>query len=199
MNEESVPKPPEPRKPVNVPPGARPGISRGPAPRVITAPGASVPAPRSIVRSLLATRGWTNINAFAFIIFGCLAAVRTALRWSEFDNDVKILKQSALVEDNTFSWAVFMGRAEMVFAFLLAAACLFAAAKLFRYSGSIGRLQQASRMQELENALRHQHTVWMVLGTAGAMWLLLFSSQAIFFFIGMHHLQEARTEMETEQ
>jgi hypothetical protein len=165
---------------------------------VITAPGAPVPAPRSIVRSLIATRGWTNVNAFAFIIFGCLAAVRTAIRWVEFNNDLEKLKESPFADDSVFSWSVILARAEMVFAFALAAACLFAATKLFRYSGSIGRLQQASRMQELENALRHQRTVWMVLGTAGAMWLLLFSSQAIFFFIGMHHLQEERAEMEQE-
>ncbi|HWB03747.1 MAG TPA: hypothetical protein VG796_12040 [Verrucomicrobiales bacterium] len=188
MNEDPAPKPAPSRKPIIVPAGSRQRSPLRPpaAARVIPAPGAAAPAPGSIVRSLVATRGWANINAFAFIIFGVLGTAGVGKRWLKANEAVRQLE----IEDTT---AVILAKADMIFSAAFAAGCLYAALKLFRYSASISRLRQAERMHELENALRHQRTVWIVLGTLGAMWLLLFASQLFYFFTSWNAI---RTEEE---
>lgn len=190
MNEDPAPKPAPSRKPIIVQAGSRPGGPSRPkaAPRVIPAPGAAAPAPGSIVRSLVATRGWANINAFAFIIFGILGTAGVGKRWLKANEAVRQLE----IEDTT---AVILARADMFFSAAFAAGCLYAALKLLRYSSSISRLRQAGRMHELENSLRHQRTVWIVLGTLGAMWLLLFASQLFYFFTGWNALRREEEDI----
>jgi hypothetical protein len=117
-----------------------------------------------------------------------MTAVRTSQNWrllSEASNKLNVDATSA---------GALLARGEMVVSFAFAAGCLFAAVKLFRYSGAIVRLRQASRMHELERALRHQRTVWMVLGTVGAMWLLLFTSQLVYLFTVVNETEMERVE-----
>jgi hypothetical protein len=190
MSEEPAPRPPGSKKPIIVPSARRTGNPSPPAtaPRVIPAPGAAAPAPGSIVRSLVATRGWANINAFAFIIFGILGATGAGKKWVTANEVAGQLE----LEDST---ALLLARAEMIFSAALAAGCLYAALKLLRYSSSISRLRQAGRMNELENALRHQRTVWLVLGTLGTMWLLLFAFQLVYFLIHWNALRKEQEDM----
>src|SRR5688572_8812163 len=85
MSEEPKPKSNGPRKPVIVSAGARKagpsGPSKVPGTRTMAPAGASRPAPGSLIRTLVATRGWAGIDAFAFILFGILTAAQTARKW----------------------------------------------------------------------------------------------------------------------
>jgi hypothetical protein len=165
MNEEPAPQPTGRRK---EPPFATPS---------------SRPAPGALVRRLVATRGWANIDALAFIIFGILTEALTVQKWTRWKEAVKKLS----IDLTTLESAIIQG--EMLVYFAFAAGCMFAALKLFRYTAAISRLRQASRMQELERALRLQRTVWIVLGTVGAMWLLLFTIQLVDFLIAFNELE----------
>ena len=82
----------------------------------------------------------------------------------------------------------------------MAAACLLVVPRLFRYAAAITRLRAASRMAELENALRHQRAVWLALGADGALWLLSFAVQvlAVLAFQGeMQEVEEQPGELES--
>lgn len=130
---------------------------------------ASRPAPGSIVRMLIATRGWTLLCAFGLLIFGVLSALHANKQWDFarlMDRNVRSLEKSLVYLD-------------IVFAAAFAAGCFYVVPRLFRYAGAISRLRLAGRMHELENALRHQRAVWIVFGSLAALWMVLFTFQML--------------------
>ncbi len=132
---------------------------------------ASPPAPRAVVRCLVATKSWTGINAVAFILFGLLVLVESLQLYRELLH----LHETEPEQTWTFPTLIVWGQA--VFGALMAAGCFYVVPRLFRYSGAVSRLQQAGRMRELENALRHQRIAWIVLGSLGGVWIVFFLLQ----------------------
>ena len=77
------------------------------------APPGSRPAPGALVRSLVATRGWANIDALAFIIFGILTAALTVQKWIRWNEAVRKLN----LDLTTLESATVQGEMLFYFAF----------------------------------------------------------------------------------
>jgi len=196
---DSPESPAAPRRPVIVPRAPQPGSApaqnpaAAPAPRVLSSVRGPRPVPGSIMRSLLSTRVWAVIGALGMLLSGVLLTIRAKANWDQLE----VLENLPLMEFSTLERLLNRGDAIVLFA--MAIACLYAAPRLFRYAGAIGRLREARRMAELENALRHQRAVWTAFGVAGALWLLSCIGQIYYLVVSVQQLQEledARTELE---
>jgi|GEM_PF-4602936 len=188
MNDQPSPPPRGPRPPVFKPPAGA-GKS-GSGVRVMAAPGASPPAPGSIVRVLIATRGWTVFCAFGVSIAGIGAALYARSQW----RTARLVERLSVEEYSTMDRALLY--LNIVFAAAFAAGCFYVVPRLFRYAGAITRLRLASRMHELESALRHQRAVWVVFGSLAALWLVLFVFQMASVLIDLTEQDESADSVE---
>ena len=163
MNDQPPPSSPGPLPAARAPRGVR----------VIPAPGASPPAPGSIVRMLIATRGWTLVCAFGLLIVGVLSALHANKQW----RFARLMDRNAWADFGSLEKGLVW--LDIGFSAAFAAGCFYVVPRLLRYAGAISRLRLASRMHELENALRHQRAVWIVLGSLAALWFVLFTFQIV--------------------
>ena len=138
------------------------------------------------MRCLLSTRAWTFLCAFGLIPIGVVQIISANKAWSEISDMERHTPEDLSTAERL------LGRADAVVHFALAAACLYAVPRLFRYASAIARLREARRMAELENALRHQRAVWRVFGAAGVLWLISFIGGMVYLISSLRELAELR-------
>lgn len=184
MDPSPEPKATPPVPPAYAPPGPVPSDWR----RIVKPEGGPPPVPSSIVRVLLRTRAWAILGGLGLLILGALFMFRAKTEWSQITNLEKFAPELLSSRE------LLLHRASSLVTFALAAACILSAPRLFRYARYVSQLHLSARMTELENALRHQRTVWQMLGAAGALWLLFFAINLLFTLKGVAEARAWREE-----